>query len=172
MHNVLILGCGRSGTSIFGELFESNYFFDYMFEPSVNDVLQNKPGICRRTAAKVPKSSGKDNSPGLSINLEEFHKKTKADYKYIFIVRHPLDTICSLKPGIAENWSHNPKPPNYRYLQKNKSLAECCAFHWDHINRAGLDSMLSIAGKDNVLIVKYEEFVNNPKIEAKKYIDS
>ena len=45
MKNVLILGCGRSGTSIFGELFESLPGFSYLSEPDLDAICSLRVGI-------------------------------------------------------------------------------------------------------------------------------
>ena len=44
VHHVLILGCGRSGTSIFGELLEHLAPYTYYSEPAFADLqLERKP---------------------------------------------------------------------------------------------------------------------------------
>lgn len=53
-YNVVILGCGRSGTSIFGELFDALPAFEYHSEPLLADLrLTAGAGAI---AVKVPRS--------------------------------------------------------------------------------------------------------------------
>ena len=75
---VLVLGCGRSGTSIFGELFRGLATYRYRSEPDFADMLADF-GPSR--AAKVPTESvGFPADPGLSFPLEALmarHPTTK-----------------------------------------------------------------------------------------------
>ena len=101
--HVVILGCGRSGTSIFGELFESlrSYLGRYHFEPAFDQLhtIDFKSGS---VAIKVPKvTTGHRMTPGLPFLLEDLLAIVPEPRVIFWQVRHPLDTICSLRPGIT-----------------------------------------------------------------------
>ena len=95
---VLVLGCGRSGTSIFGELFDGLAGYRYQSEPDFAEMLASF-GPSR--AAKVPRESvGYPSDPGLSFPLETLlaeHPTTRVSW----IVRHPFDAVTSLRLGSA-----------------------------------------------------------------------
>jgi hypothetical protein len=55
VHHVVILGCGRSGTSIIGELFEHLAPYTYYSEPFFAELLEFD--FARPSAVKVPKES-------------------------------------------------------------------------------------------------------------------
>lgn len=157
--NIIILGSGRSGTSILGELFGYLPAFNYLFEPLLEDI-PNHPND-KRICIKVPKG-GKSLTKGLACDMDELVNILGKNTKIIWIIRNPLDTICSLKPGIEDNWNHNPKPPNYKKIF-NKPWHIKCAHHWNYINSVGFKSA-SIYGP--ILIVRYEDLI----IESKETI--
>ena len=68
--HILILGCGRSGTSIFGEFFEQLPDYTYHSEPTfaaISTMDFNQP-----IAIKVPRESvGFPPDTGLSFPLQE-----------------------------------------------------------------------------------------------------
>ena len=154
-NHVIIFGCGRSGTSILGELFEHIDGYDYHFEAMLDEIKRYDFSRNRYIAVKVPKSAENDRSPGLACNIDKLIELLPPNHKFIFIVRHPLDAICSLKPGIQADWGHNPKPPNYETLL-NEKLVIKCAHHWNYINDAGYKLLSS---KEKLLVVKYEDLV-------------
>ena len=121
---VIVLGCGRSGTSIFGELFDGLGGYDYQSEPPFEEVMQRTAGT--PFAVKVPRESpGYEPDEGLSIpvgQLLERHPGTRI----FWIVRHPLDAISSLRVGISKGWRHHPRPPDYESWL-NRPLVEQCA---------------------------------------------
>ncbi len=100
--NVMILGCGRSGTSIFGELFEHLGPYSYHSEPPFGDIMTLAfPGPI---AFKVPRKSDRfPPPPGLSFPIDALLRKMP-DTRLFWIVRHPLDCICSLRVGIEKSW--------------------------------------------------------------------
>lgn len=151
----IVLGCGRSGTSIFGELFDHLPFYQYYSEPSYE--LLKSFDYKQPVAIKVPKESASFNSSaGLSFPLEDL-LKTIPDPKQLFwIVRHPLDAICSLKVGIANNWGHHPKPEDWKEWL-DRPLYEQCAHHWNYINSIGYNQV-----KDWVVLKKFEDLIMNP----------
>ena len=151
--NVLILGCGRSGTSIFGELFDHLKAYDYFSEPDF-DSLYGKTGP---VAVKVPRSSEKNSdTPGLSFPLEELAKTNDLPWKIFWIIRHPLDAVSSLKVGILRNWGHHPRPADWESWL-DRSLISQCAHHWNYINSVGFEKI-----KETATVVKFEEMVLNP----------
>jgi hypothetical protein len=132
---VVILGCGRSGTSIFGELFEKIPGYSYFSEPSFETVINldfNSP-----VAIKVPRESSKYPAPdGLSFPIDVMLSVLPNTRKIYWQVRHPLDTIASLRVGISTNLGHHPRPPDWQEWL-SKSLIERCAYHWAYINTVG-----------------------------------
>ncbi len=149
----MILGCGRSGTSIFGELFEGLDGYTYFSEPDFDEILDRYgSGI----AVKVPtESKTYICDPGLSISLQEL-LRVAPDVQIFWIVRHPLDAVCSLRVGISQNWGHHPRPTDWRNWL-DKSLIERCAYHWAYINHLGFDSVRDVA-----TLVKFEEMIARP----------
>jgi hypothetical protein len=156
-NNVVILGCGRSGTSILGELFEHLPEYKYLFEPQLSEIKEYKKDHKSIIACKVPKG-GSRLTEGLACDMNELLEILGSNTKIIWIVRNPLDTICSLRPGIEDNWNHNPRPPDYLELL-NKPWHIKCSYHWNFINKNGFKSANKF-GK--VLVLKYEDFINNP----------
>ena len=153
--NVLILGCGRSGTSIFGELFQHLSVYTYVSEPPFSDIMAaQSSGLL---AVKVPHESEEfPPTPGLSfplITLLQHWPNTKL----FWIVRHPLDAICSLRPGISNKWGHHPRPPDWQdWLER--PLLEQCAHHWQYINTYGFKQVVKRA-----TLVRFEEMIANPE---------
>lgn len=158
-HHVIILGCGRSGTSIFGELFEHLPVYNYYSEPPFSDLLAYD--YSSPVAVKVPKESTDfPPSPGLPFPWETLLATVPAPRTIYWQVRHPLDTICSLRVGIANDWGHHPKPPDWRdWLAR--PLVERCAHHWDYINLVGLATV-----KDQVTMSRFEDMLANPRAFA------
>lgn len=155
--NVVILGCGRSGTSIFGELFENLPSYRYYFEPQF-DELRTIDFNAGPVAMKVPKlPAGRQMTPGLPFLLEDLLLTVPEPRVIYWQIRHPLDAVCSLRPGIGENWSHNPKPPDYRDWQ-SRPLINQCARHWQYINEVGYRAV-----KDMAVVTHYEDLVCDPR---------
>ncbi|MGI9327936.1 MAG: sulfotransferase domain-containing protein [Pseudomonadales bacterium] len=150
---VLVLGCGRSGTSIFGELFESTGCYEYRSEPEFADLLA---WFASGRAAKVPVASAQyPADPGLSFplsTLPEYAPRTRL----FWIVRHPLDAICSLRVGIGRGWRHHPRPPDWQQWL-DRSLIEQCAHHWAFINSLGYAAV-----QQRAVLVRFEEMIHAP----------
>lgn len=150
---ILILGCGRSGTSIFGELFQYIAPYIYRTEPSFSDMLK---WFTSGVAVKVPtESEGFQSDPGLSFNLDALREKAPNTI-FFWIVRNPLDAVCSLRIGIQENWGHHPRPPDWRDWL-HRPLVERCAHHWAHINSLGFDAIRDIS-----TLVRFEDMIRSP----------
>ena len=82
---VMILGCGRSGTSIFGELF--NYLGNYAYQSEPLFDLVIGADYSRPQAFKVPRESEFYRpDPGLSFPLHELQQHVP-NMKYFWIVR-------------------------------------------------------------------------------------
>ena len=151
---VMILGCGRSGTSIFGELFEHLGEYTYRSEPPFAEVIS--ADYSTPLAFKVPhQSEGFEPDPGLSFPLASMRDHSP-DMKFFWIVRHPLDAICSLRVGIEQNWGHHPRPPDWRDWL-DQPLIVRCAHHWTHINSEGFAHVSQIA-----TVVRFEHMVSDP----------
>lgn len=160
--NVIILGCGRSGTSIFGELFEGLGTHRYLFEPRFADLAQ-VDFSAGPVAMKVPKAPpGAPMTPGLPFVLDDLLRLVPAPRVIFWQVRHPLDTVCSLRPGIEANWSHNPKPPDWEQLL-SRPLVERCAHHWAFINGHGYRAV-----RDQCVVSSYESLVFDPAAAARR----
>jgi hypothetical protein len=154
IRNVLILGCGRSGTSIFGELFESLPPFVYLDEPLADpsSLPPNRP-----TAVKVPRlGEGVVAPPGCALPDDMLARFPVEPRVVFWQVRHPFDAVCSLRTGIAEGWDHHPRPPDWRDWQK-RPLVERCAHHWATINSLGYQQVADVA-----LVNRFEEMIDDP----------
>lgn len=161
MPPLLLLGCGRSGTSIFGELFAALPQYRYYSEPTCDTLAE----LDFRTpiAVKVPRST--ECFPaggGLSFPLERLDELLPQPRKLFWIVRHPLDTICSLRVGISRNWGHHPRPPDWRDWL-NAPLLERCAHHWNYINGPGYDQIRSQAE-----LVYFEDMIRDAAAFAER----
>ena len=151
---VMVLGCGRSGTSIFGELFNDLANYSYRSEPPFEDVLSADYSV--PLAFKVPREPADIVAdPGLSFPLDVLLQRQPA-FKFFWIVRHPLDAICSLRIGIAKNWGHHPRPPDWREWT-GRPLVEQCAHHWNHINSTGYKRVAHLA-----TVVRFEAMIADP----------
>ncbi len=160
-HHVIILGCGRSGTSIFGELFEHLPHYTYHSEPPFADL--SSYDYSAPVAIKVPKeSAGFTCSPGLSFPWPTLLEIVPEPRTIYWQVRHPLDTICSLRVGIAKQWGHHPKPPDWR-AWLHRPLLERCAHHWDYINLVGWATV-----KEQVVVSRFEDMLANPRMFAER----
>ncbi len=156
-HNppVMILGCGRSGTSILGELFTYIEGYDYTSEPPYGEVAKTdfRSGA---KAFKVPHASpGFPPDCGLSFPLRDLLSRAP-NIELIWIVRNPLDAICSLKVGISQDWGHHPRPPDWQRWM-DRPLLDRCAHHWQHINGAGFEHV-----RDRAIVVRFEAMIADP----------
>lgn len=153
--HVLILGCGRSGTSIFGELFEQLSCYNYHSEPPY--VQLKTWSYDSPVAVKVPKESAEfPPTRGLSFPLEDLLSTFPKPRKTYWQVRHPLDTICSLKVGIAKNWGHHPCPADWQ-TWLSRPLIERCAHHWAYLNTVGYEQVA-----DLVEVSRFEDMIADP----------
>jgi hypothetical protein len=160
IHHVMVLGCGRSGTSIFGELFDHLSPFTYYSEPSYGELLELD--FTHPIAVKVPRESP-DYAPtvGLSFPLEHLLTASPGPWRFYWIVRHPLDTIASLKVGISKKWGHHPRPLDWKNWL-DRPLIEQCAHHWNYINSVGFQQV-----KQLVRVMRFEEMLHDPALFAK-----
>ncbi len=169
--HVLILGCGRSGTSIFGELFEHLPGYRYRSEPPFADVIEADQRMPQ--AYKVPReSAGYPPTPGLSFPLDALLGAVASPLTLFWQVRHPLDAIASLRVGIAEDWGHHPRPPDWqRWL--GRPLVERCAHHWAWINSVGHSAVASRveAASFELMrfeVMRFEEMIADPAAFARR----
>ena len=171
--HVVIFGCGRSGTSIFGELFEYIPGYRYLSEPPFAELLQLKydgpslpslqGSVANSVAIKVPKESeGYPASAGLSFPLAELLTALPKPRKFYWQVRHPLDAIASLRIGISKNWGHHPRPPDWQDWL-DKPLIVQCAYHWVYINKIGYQAVKSL-----VDVCKFETMLADPNAFAQR----
>ena len=153
--HVVLLGCGRSGTSIFGELFDTLDGYTYYSEPPFSDVMGYD--FTDPVAVKVPRESADfAPTPGLSFPLSTLQRVVANRLHLFWIVRHPLDAICSLRPGIANDWGHHPQPPDWKQWLP-RPLIEQCAHHWDYINSLGFEQIRNVA-----TVVHFEDMIAEP----------
>lgn len=158
--HVLILGCGRSGTSIFGELFDHLTPFSYYSEPPFAELASMNFG--QPIAIKVPaESDGYPPTTGLSFPLSVLLELVSSPLQVYWQVRHPLDTICSLRVGIANNWGHHPKPPDWQEWLA-RPLLERCAHHWAYLNTVGYEQVRHVAK-----VKTFEEMIADPLLFAR-----
>ena len=159
--HVMILGCGRSGTSIFGELLESIPVYTYYSEPAFEDVVNLD--FDRPIAIKVPRESvNYPATEGLSFPINTMISTMSGRPKLFWQIRHPLDAIASLRPGISKNWGHHPRPIDWEAWQE-RPLIEKCAHHWAYINTVGYDAV-----KDLAEVCHFEAMIRDPMAFALK----
>lgn len=152
--HVMVLGCGRSGTSILGELFDGLGGYAYRSEPPFEAVMA--ADYSTPQAVKVPhESPGFPAPPGLSFPLGAY-LSVAPGAKLFWIVRHPLDAICSLRIGIDLTWGHHPRPPDWRDWL-SRPLLERCAHHWAFLNTAGFCQVDRLAK-----VVRFEAMIADP----------
>ncbi len=154
----MVLGCGRSGTSIFGELFGAISTYAYRSEPSFDLVMASD--FSTPQAFKVPRESLHHPAPpGLSFPLDAF-LSVAPDAAIFWIVRHPLDAIASLRVGIGRDWGHHPRPPDWRAWLA-RPLIERCAHHWSFLNGTGFSQT---GGRAHVM--RFEAMIADPELFA------
>ncbi|RMG66278.1 MAG: hypothetical protein D6722_15240 [Bacteroidetes bacterium] len=159
MKNTLLLGCGRSGTSIFGELFATMPDYTYRSEPDFEALAGLNPPF----AVKVPRESAAyPPDAGLSFPVWALEEMLPAPRQLFWIVRHPLDAIASLRVGISRNWGHHPRPAGWRdWLER--PLIERCAYHWQYLNTVGYGQVAHL-----VEVVHFEDMIRDPQAFAEK----
>jgi hypothetical protein len=156
----MVLGCGRSGTSILGELFDGLGSYAYASEPPFEAVLA--ADFSRPQAFKVPReSAGHPPPPGLSFPPDAFFARAP-EAKVLWIVRHPLDAISSLRVGIARDWGHHPRPPDWRDWLERPLLARC-AHHWNYLNTVGFRQV-----EGRAIVLRFERMIAEPRAFAEE----
>jgi len=153
--HVLILGCGRSGTSIFGELFDHLDSYTYLSELPYEQLYTLDYEM--PYAIKVPRESQQiAPDKGLSIPLADLPNTLPQPYQIFWLVRHPLDSICSLRVGISQNWGHHPRPHDWREWL-DKPLLDRCAHHWNYLNTFGYQAVA-----DRAVVCHFERMLEDP----------
>jgi hypothetical protein len=152
--HAMVLGCGRSGTSILGELFEGLSTYTYRSEPHFDEVVT--ADFSQPRAFKVPRESDDyPPPPGLSFPPSAFLARAP-DAKFLWIVRHPLDAICSLRVGIDRDWGHHPRPPDWKNWLAQPLLARC-AHHWNYLNTVGFAQVEAVG-----TVLHFERMIADP----------
>jgi hypothetical protein len=114
-------------------------------------------------AIKVPKRSpGEAATDGLPFVLDELLAIVPEPRIFYWQIRHPYDAVCSLRPGISEGWSHNPRPPDWSEWL-DKPVVMRCARHWQYINEVGFKAVQGL-----VKLSRYEDMVSDPIGFARK----
>ena len=150
----MCLGCGRSGTPIFVELFNHFELYTYYSEPPFAQVIAVAPGYSM--AFKVSREgAGFEPVDGLSFSLEALVQALPR-IRLFWIVRHSLDVVCSLRSGIAQTCGHHPCPTDWEHWF-HRPLLSCCAHHWRWINSLGFGRVADIA-----TVVRFEELIAEP----------
>jgi hypothetical protein len=151
----VVLGCGRSGTSILGELFASLPGYTYHSEPPFEELAGYDYGA--PVAIKVPKPAAAGGAtPGLPFLVDELLAVVPEPRVIFWLVRHPLDAICSLRVGISQNWGHHPRPPDWESWL-SAPLLRRCAHHWNHINSLGYERV-----RDRAKLHRFEDMIRDP----------
>jgi hypothetical protein len=167
---VVILGCARSGTSILGEFFEKFPGYHYQFEPHLDSnnysaTISTFPSPFALKRPKLSHDATSDRTHGLAFHWPTLFAALPTYHIVIWIVRHPLDTVCSLRPGILNEWNHSPRPPNWQELRK-LPWEEQCATHWAYINGRGFNAVNHVAK-----IIRYENMVGDSIGTARQLCD-
>ncbi len=147
--HAVVLGCGRSGTSIFGELFASLPGYTYYSEPPFEDLAGY--GYAAPVAVKVPRPAA-----GMPFLVDELLAVVPEPREIFWLVRHPLDAICSLRVGIAQDWGHHPRPPDWESWL-SQPLLRRCTHHWVHINTQGYEQVRHLAK-----LHRFEDMIRDP----------
>lgn len=156
--NVAILGCGRSGTSIFCELFDAFAPYTAWSEPFLSELPDGTADhATNAVAVKVPRTPPGARPPtGCSVSFDDLTAALGPDVVVFWQIRHPLDAIASLRPGIDDNWGHHPRPPDWEEWL-DRSLIERCAHHWAVINGAGFEHVAARA-----TVMRFEDLIADP----------
>jgi hypothetical protein len=104
-------------------------------------------------------------TPGLSFPLATFLEVVPGETQIFWLVRHPLDTICSLKVGISRNWGHHPRPDDWQNWL-DRPLLEQCAHHWNYINSVSFSSI-----ENMTLLVDFESMIADSQQFAERVCD-
>ena len=173
----LIVGCARSGTSIFGEAVAAHPAVKYVFEPHEiwEQAGHGENESHRLTAAHaVPKvragirawfrTQGRgeafvlDKTPRNVLRIP-FLRAVFPKAKIIHLIRDGRDVACSLMPGMGGDTWHHLKPVAWReYFEQHQGF-ERCALAW----RAAVQTALSDLVGVNHLQVHYEQLVAAPR---------
>jgi hypothetical protein len=158
----LLFGCPRSGTSILGELFEHVPGYQFYFEPSMTAVKRLDHDTWE-WALKNP-IGPKPWTPGLACDLDELRGSVPHPMS-VFIVRHPLDVICSMRPSMETELRHGPTPPDAEELTDplDRGMAV-----WNWVNGPGYTV---IKERRDVHLVKFEDLVREPVEESLKILN-
>lgn len=168
--NVVLFGCPRSGTSLFLEVL-GELGWNCYFEPGMDFVTHSlrRESNARKMswAIKNPIDVGGYRDPGLACRLVDLAAAVDDNYHILWIVRHPLDTICSLRKGLA-NWQHAPIPPGYLRLS-DRQVDQRGVAVWKWVNGAGMQTV----GESNmkVSVVRYEDLLIDPRTVVKRIMD-
>lgn len=156
--NGLILGCGRSGTSIFGELFATFPGVRSLSEPDLSDLSDLLGVGGGPIVVKVPRTPDGTVAPsGCSVELDDVRQVVRDPLVVWWQVRHPLDAVCSLRVGIDAGWDHHPRPLDWEDWL-GRPLVERCAHHWAVINGDGFDHVRDVA-----IVNRFEEMISDPR---------
>jgi len=159
--HVVILGCGRSGTSILGELFDALPGYTYHSEPAFDALRQLDYSTPQ--AIKVPRADPERTpTPGLSVDLHDLLEIVGPTVRIVWQIRHPLDAICSLRVGISQKWGHHPRPPDWTEWL-DRPLLDRCAHHWRYINTDGFDAVQHLA-----TLARFEDMIASPLATAEQ----
>lgn len=154
---ILIEGCPRSGTSIVGELLRdhpacSRYAYEE-WEP-FSGVPLDAPG----TVAKQPRHFTP--ADGLGSDPTDLPAGPT-----IWVVRHPLDAIASLRPIMKRRWAAWPPPPTGWVAKDWMGRA---ALLWLHQNDTGYQTALDTRGAP--VLVRLEDVIADPSAQAARIL--
>lgn len=150
-----------------GELFEHIPTYNYYFEPGIDFFDGNSLLPDRWWALKNPVDLAQGNraraherrTPGLPCNLDDLDARLP-DPAYVWLVRHPLDTACSLVPGLSNGWNHPPEPPMWEDLMVEQPIVRA-AHMWEWVNGVGYPSL--VERHPDTYVVRYEDLILDPR---------
>jgi LPS sulfotransferase NodH len=171
-----LLGCARSGTSIFAEAVAAHPEVKYIFEPheiweqaghGENEshrltAAHATPEICTRLRGWFGERRGAatlvlDKTPRNTLRVP-FLRAVFPEAKFIHLVRDGRDVACSLMPGIGGDVWHHLKPPAWRELFAQHHGIERCALTWRDTLQLALADLRGVPHRQ----VRYEDLLAQP----------
>ena len=194
-HSLLfIVGCQRSGTTLLQHIFEQDWSTKVFAETGSSVTLPSQGYQLRlKPLPLVQQEIDKTKAPFVilkplvesqnSLELLDYFKGSKA----IWLYRHFNDVIASkvkkfgLDSGIGDlqfiaggdetDWRMEKLPESVReivlkYFDKNMNPYDAAALYWYIRNQFVFE--LNLFNNDDVLILRYEDLVSDPKASIKK----
>jgi protein-tyrosine sulfotransferase len=121
----------------------------------------------REIAAKAGKSRWAEKTAVDVFHLDAIERLCGAHCRYVCIVRHPLDVVCSLEELSNKMEFHMPEL--FAYVRRNPAPLAAFAEAW----RDGTERMLRLQREhpDWCFMLRYEDLVSDPTRELEKLFD-